>query len=481
MTFETSSASDTPFFGRESELRRLKEVVSKKSASLVVIKGRRRIGKSRLTEELAKELPRYAFARFQGLPPDRKLTAQEEREDFAQQLSQELDIPPPRADDWNTLLWALADRARAGRWLIVLDEINWMGMRDATFLGKLKNAWDLRFSKNPHLVLILSGSVTSWIEREILHHTGFVGRISIDMTLGALPLSVCNEFWGPQARRVSSYEKFRMLAVTGGIPRYLEEMNPTLSTDANIQRLCFMSGGLLVEEFDRIFSDFFNRRNASYRKIVAALADGPLDLEGLYKSLGVEKGGKIAEYAQDLVSSGFLSRDYTWSLESGAEGKYSRFRLSDNYLRFYLKYIGPNRRRIERGTISKLPNMDAILGLQFENIVLQNRLSIFDRLGIDPDEVVYDNPYVQRKTQRQRGCQIDYLIQMRRKTLYVCEIKFCQNAVPASVVEELEEKVARLSMPRRTTWRPVLIHTGALSPAIEEAGFATVDCGEFLR
>jgi len=477
----TSANPVTPFFGREAELGRLQDLTRKKVASIAVIKGRRRVGKSRLTDELAQRLPRYRAAHFQGLPPEKNLTAAEEREDFAQQLSVQLGIPPPRAEDWNLLFWALTERTRTGRWLIILDEINWLGIRDTTFLGKLKNAWDLHFSRNPQFILILSGSVAGWIEREILHNTGFTGRISVDMTLTELPLPVCNRFWGENADRVSSYEKLRLLAVTGGIPRYLEEMDPALSADANIQRLCFTREGLLFGEFDRIFSGFFNRRNDSYRKIVAALADGPRDLESLYEALAVGKGGKVSEYAEDLVASGLLARDHTWNLKTGEEGKYSRFRLSDNYTRFYLKYIAPNRRRIERGTMTNLPNIDTVLGLQFENLVLQNRLAILQRLGIALDEVIYENPFIQRKTQRRRGCQIDYLVQTRRRTLYVCEIKFCRGAVPASVVKEIEDKVSCIVMPRNMTWRPVLIHVGELPPGIEEAGVITVDCAQFLR
>src|SRR5579883_843205 len=113
----------TPFFGREHELARLKELANKKTASLVVIKGRRRIGKSRLTDEFARQMPRYTAVHLQGLPPSKKLTAEQEREDFAQQLAGQLQVPPPRADDWNTLLWSLADRTRKGRQLIILDEI----------------------------------------------------------------------------------------------------------------------------------------------------------------------------------------------------------------------------------------------------------------------------------------------------------------------------------------------------------------------
>ena len=268
------SDGESPFYGRERELRNLKELSRKKTASLVVIKGRRRIGKSRLAVELAKSLPRYTAMHFQGLPPTEKLNARQEREDFAQQISRQAGVPAPRADDWNTLLWSLADQTKTGRYLIVLDEINWLGSRDATFLGKLKNTWDLQFSRNPHVIVILSGSMSSWIERNILHSTGFLGRISWDFTLAELPLTACNRFWGKNRQRITAYEKFRLLAVTGGVPRYLEEMNPELSTDANLQRMCFSREGLLFNEFTHLFSDLFSSRNKTYRQIVSALVNG---------------------------------------------------------------------------------------------------------------------------------------------------------------------------------------------------------------
>jgi uncharacterized protein len=150
-------------------------------------------------------------------------------------------------------------------------------------------------------------------------------------------------------------------------------------------------------------------------------------------------------------------------VHQNAESKLSRLRLSDNTPRFYLKFIQPNRRRIERGTLSRLPNIDSILGLQFENLVLKNRHSLFQLLSIDPNDVVYDNPYFQRKTQRQRGCQIDYLIQTRDRTLYICEIKFSRNTIPASVGQEVGEKIARLQIPRGMSYRAVLIHSGQIS------------------
>jgi hypothetical protein len=246
--------------------------------------------------------------------------------------------------------------------------------------------------------------------------------------------------------------------------------------------LCFTREGLLFSEFDNIFADLFSTRNETYRRIVGALIDGPLDLESLYKAIGVGKTGKVSDYAEDLIQTGLLARDYTWSLKTGQESKLSRLRLSDNYVRFYLKYIQPNRRRIERGTLSRLPNIDSVLGLQFENLVLKNRISLFHLLSIDPNDVVYDNPFFQRRTQRQRGCQVDYLIQTKFNALYVCEIKFSRSPLASGLAHEVAEKIDRLQIPRGMSYRPVLIYSGELSKGLLEEEFfaAKLDLGTTL-
>jgi len=103
-----------------------------------------------------------------------------------------------------------------------------MGSHDPEFLSKLKNAWDLYFSQNPQLILVLSGSMSAWIEENILSSTGFLGRESLTLTLRELPLNVCKEFWTAYGVNATPYEMLRFLCVTGGVPRYLEEMNPKL-------------------------------------------------------------------------------------------------------------------------------------------------------------------------------------------------------------------------------------------------------------
>ena len=151
-----------------------------------------------------------------------------------------------------------------------------MGSKDHDFLGKLKSAWDLNFSKNPELILALCGSMSAWIEENILSSTGFLGRESMTLTLRELPLETCKKFWERQAVEATPYEMLRVLSITGGVPRYLEELDPSFSSEENIKQLCFNEGGILFNEFNKIFSDLFEKRNELYRKIVSLLVSGPL-------------------------------------------------------------------------------------------------------------------------------------------------------------------------------------------------------------
>ena len=257
------------FIGRKHELGELNRYLKKKSSSLLVVKGRRRIGKSRLIEEFGKNLNYYSFY---GIPPSNTITAQQQRDEFAKQLGRVIDIPGIKADDWGDLFYILANHTSKGKTLILLDEISWMGSKDPTFLGKLKNAWDMYFKKNDDLILVLCGSISSWIDKNILTSTGFMGRVSFVLTLKELPLSDCSQFWKGVGAQVSAYDKFKVLSVTGGVPRYLEEIDPQQNSEYNIKNLCFKEGSILSTEFEQIFSDIFSKRSQIYREIITLVA-----------------------------------------------------------------------------------------------------------------------------------------------------------------------------------------------------------------
>lgn len=463
------------FVDRKRELESLSALLKKKSASLVVVKGRRRIGKSRLIEEFAKGRRFFPFA---GIPPTSDITEQTQRDIFAEQLGKQIGLSGIAAQDWSTLFSLLARHTAIEPVIILFDEISWMGSKDPTFLGKLKNAWDLEFKRNSNLILILCGSVSTWIEQNIISSTAFFGRISCLLSLEEMPLNSCHEMLLTRGFRGSAYETFKILGVTGGIPWYLEQIQSGLNADDNIRDLCFRKNGVLFIEFDSIFHDLFEKRSEIYRPIVEALSNGPLDFNGICRALKFPKSGTMNEYLDDLIESGFITRDYTWLVKSGQSSKLSQYRLSDNYLRFYLKNVIPNRNRIlrddfESQTISALPGWSSVMGLQFENLVLKNRKKIWARLGIKSGDIVADNPFFQRQTTTRKGCQIDYLIQTRFNTLFACEIKFSVNPIKSDVISEVKEKLENITLPKRFSCWPVLIHVNGVSDSVQDSAYFT--------
>ena len=101
----------TTFFGRDRELSLLKERLGLRIASLIVIKGRRRIGKSRLAEEFGKS---FRMISIEGLPPNHKeesdtITAQVQRDHFSTCLQREVGIRGIKAEDWDDLFWHLSE------------------------------------------------------------------------------------------------------------------------------------------------------------------------------------------------------------------------------------------------------------------------------------------------------------------------------------------------------------------------------------
>jgi hypothetical protein len=150
--------------------------------------------------------------------------------------------------------------------------------------------------------------------------------------------------------------------------------------------------------------------------------------------------------------------------------------LSDNYLRFYLKYIAPNRSKIEKGAflntaLTRLPAWESIMGLQFENLVTHNRKIIWNLLNLSTEEIVMDGSFFQNSTTKQAGCQIDYMIQTRFDSLFLCEIKFSKKPIGQKIIKEMETKRKRLKTPRFCSIRPVLIHVNGVEESVLDEGY----------
>ena len=460
------------FFGRKRELDLLERLRLKRSSSLAVVWGRRRIGKSTLIAEFLKEKKAWSFS---GLPPTSSTSHQDQIRVFIGQMARNIGMPELKTTDWGEVLWHLGNQAeREPELVIVLDEISWIASKDSNFLGHLKTEWDRSFSKHPNLILILCGSVSSWIEKNILSSTGFLGRISVKLEVKELPLPECNEFWSSQNRRISSYEKLKILSITGGVPKYLEEIILGESAEQNIRQLCFAPEGLLFREYEQIFSDLFMKRVPIFDKIIRELADGSKGLTKICTELDMDRSN-TSDYLHELIVAGFVSEDKTWNIKNKKESNLKNFRLKDNYIRFYLKFIFPNKSKVESGVFSEslsgLAGWESIMGLQFENLVLNNVVRLCDLIGIDASYVEHFGPFFQKKTASRAGCQIDLLIQAKFNTLYLCEIKFYTGEVGKEVIREVETKIERLDYPKGYTIRPILIHVNGVTASLLASGY----------
>ncbi|HEX2582726.1 MAG TPA: ATP-binding protein [Chlamydiales bacterium] len=456
------------FVGREKELERLEDLAKSRRACLVVLKGRRRIGKSRLAEEFGKN---KIFLPFSGLAPVKGVSAQDQRDAFARGLAALFRLPPFTFTDWSDGFAHLSHHLTEKPTVILFDEISWMSAKDPTFTSKLKVWWDLVLQNHPSLILILCGSISTWIDKNIINSTAFFGRVSLYLELTELSIPQCKEFLKLQGFKGSDLDFFKILSVTGGIPWYLEQIQMHESADENMKRLCFEKNGLLVHEFDRIFNDLFSTRGEIYKKIITLLSQGMKDRVTLQKSLGYSLSGTLSHHLKALEICGFVSKHPDWSLKTGKAGKLTLYRLSDNYLRFYIHYIEPNLSKIEQGLfievpLSSLPGWEAMLGFQLENLLLKNRSLLYRSLGIHAQDVLIDNPYLQRASGRKKGCQIDYLVQMRSNTLFVCEVKMRRRELDLEVIDEMKAKIDALAIPKGFGVSSVLLHLGPVSDAL---------------
>ncbi len=472
------------FIGRKEELNTLKEQTEGGRARFIVVRGRRRIGKSSLIEKFARQ-NQFQFLKIEGLAPAVGQSNQDQLDHFSKQLSRQSDWISVKLVSWEDAFVALANSIPDGKVVLLLDEISWLGGHDKNFCGYLKTAWDNSLKKQKNLLLFLCGSVSTWIANNILNHTAFIGRLNYVLELKELNLAECSQFWGKA--QVSSFEKYKFLSVTGGIPRYLEELNPKKSAEKNIYNLAFQSGGLLYLEFDDLFNGKFNLELKTYRQILIQLLDGPKTFVGICRGLGVEKNGVISEYLDHLRLAGFIARDYNVN-RVGKLAKLSAFRLSDNYSRFYLKYLLPNRDNIEKnifslGKLENLPQWSTILGLQFQNLMNNNLKLILNCLEIDLSQVIFAGPYFQNaKKGRCPGIEIDLLIQTRQGTHYIVECKF-RKSIQAEVLDEVALKMRYYLRSKNIAVRPVLVYEGELSSKVQDADFfaAIIPAEKFLE
>jgi AAA+ ATPase superfamily predicted ATPase len=449
------------FYGRENEIHRINETIKKNGPQLIVCSGRRRVGKSYLIRHVGAKQANYV--EIQGIAPAPDLTNQHQINNFIKEFCEQEDHPLFSVSTWRDLFKNISKHIGNKRFFLFMDEISWMGHHDPKFTGELKISWDTEFKSNKKLVLVLCGSVSTWINKNILYSKDFMGRINVELPIQQLPIKDAFKFWKkPPATR----EFFTHLCISGGIPRYLENINQKYLADKDIAEQSFNTSGIFYNEFIKIFNDIFEGRSKSYQSIVYALSSGTKTMTEICQAIGVRSGGKYVEYLKDLESAGFIKGFNNFALNENAENKITKkityYRIIDPYLRFYLKVIFPNIKKIEAGvfnllSLSQIKGFEAFLGHQFEMVILNNLNSLVKILRLNPQDILEFGPYYQRPTLRKNACQIDLVIKCK-KEIYIFEIK-SSRSVDTKIINEIESKIDKIKIPKGIALHKGLIHS----------------------
>lgn len=463
------------YFGRNDLEQQLEDLCGKRVSSFVTCRGRRRIGKSTLIEHFAERI-RARFLKIEGVKPKQGYDNETELAAFARQLALQTGAEDSVPANWLTAFRRLDRELDDRRTVVLLDEVSWLGHYDKTFSDMLKIAWDNMLKKHDRLIFVVCGSVSTWIRDNIIDNRAFYGRRSLDLIVPELPLAECVKFWGSAAERIPTREIIDVLSVTGGVPKYLEEVQPGLSAAENLRRMCYLPKAPLREDFDEMFTDVITQQPRYAANVLRTLVAGSRSVSEIAESLGVEKSGNITDSLQQLEEAGLVSSDAGKNPVTGTETRERRFRLKDNYVRFYLRYVEPVKNVIDAGAfafadLNALAGWQTTMGLAFENLVINNYRRILEPLHLENALVISAAPYVKRGSKRLRkaGCQVDLLIQTAGSVCLV-EIKR-REQIGMEVIDEMREKVAAFPKVRGKSVRTALVYDGCLAPTVEANGY----------
>lgn len=457
------------FYGRENELKIIQEAVDSSRAELGILYGRRRVGKSSLLMQFKKHKRDLCFEALQ------KVSTNKQIDHFTDQLAKETRTPKILARNWKEAFDGLTQHIQKGKHYVVFDEFPWMAAGRTELVSLLKFYWDTLWKKNPRLTLVLCGSVTSFMLKHLVHSQALHNRKTFEIKLDPLPAGEATLFF---KKYRANFELAKFLMVFGGIPKYLEQIDPSKSFAANMDKLCFNKNSFFLTEFETLFKEQF-KVIKTYESIAEALAHRSYSKEDLAKRLKMKPGGGLSGYIQALEQADFVKVFSPQSIMGQGE-KTKKIVLWDEWLRFYFSYIKPHKRIIEMnikpGLFQQLAgkSIDTYFGLAFERLCMKNLPSLLSKAGIELNEILGYGPFFRQPSRKNRsdaGLQIDILVHRQGHILTVMECKFQTSPVGSSVIQEVERKLELLKPKKIYTVEKILVCAGPITRDLEQSGY----------
>lgn len=329
------------FIGREKELKFLEEKYNSKKAELIVLYGRRRVGKTETLKEFCKNKEHIFYSC--------KECTDEEQLKSISQIVLKKDIPASKYiqsfDNWEVLFKSILDLKTDKKKLLIIDEFPYIVKGNREIPSILQNLWD-NILKNENVMIILCGSSMSFIEKEILAEKNpLYGRATGIYKMMQMDFYDAINFFP----NYSFEDKIYAYSILGGIPHYLKEFDDNKTIKQNIEDNILTKGCILYNEVEFLLHQEL-RETTMYNTIIEAIALGNTKLNDIYLKTNIEKT-KIVVYLKNLIELEIVEREF--SIDDGVKEKANvqrgLYKLTDNYFKFWYAYVFPNLSTLEFG------------------------------------------------------------------------------------------------------------------------------------
>ena len=441
MNFRSSSPV---FVGRFAQLNLLDQLWASSRAELLILSGRRRVGKTRLLIHWA--AGSGANALYWVAEPT---SAFDQLRSFSQALYNFENPSDPAPQDFSYANWrqAFGQAARlteTRRLALAIDEFTYLLATEPGIAGILQNLWDQRLCQ-ADLFLTISGSHIGMMERQVISYQApLYGRASALLRLNPLPFSATRQFFP----RYRPDERVAIYAMLGGIPAYWEQFDQAFSLDKNIRRQFLTPTRLLQDEPLLLLQDFLTDPH-NYLAILRAIAHGARTPKEMAGFTGLD-AHHIPAYVSKLVDTGFVERKMPVTAPDSL--RLGRHHITDPFLRFYFRFLAQRQAQLAQGiqdqALAEIKKhlIDFIGTYTWEELCREWILQagVRGQLPFLPDQV---------GSTWTRTAQVDVVgVNFMEKTLILGECQWSAAAVERPVLSGLVEKAAQV-VPAQGNWR----------------------------
>jgi hypothetical protein len=300
----------------------------------------------------------------------------------------------------------------------------WLDTPRSSFIQALEYFWNSWASANPDIMLIVCGSSTSWIINKLIKNRGGLhNRVTRQIPIEPFTLQECEDFLKHNKIMFNRRQIVECYMILGGIPYYLEQLEKQFSLPQNIDNLFFKRGGVLRDEFTKLYASLFQHSDR-YVKIVEALGKKRKGLtrDEIISASGYTDGGTLSKMLEELEQCSLIRSYNAYEKKT----KDTLFQLIDFYSLFYLNFIKNAKQSDEHFWTNLIDNAKhrAWSGYAFEQVCMQHTAQIRQKLGIS-GIVTYSAAWRSKKSDP--AAQVDLLIDRNDGVINLCEMKFAAN------------------------------------------------------